>query len=225
MTSFADLTIMQHFSGVFVFFLVFIVVYALLQLTNLFKNTEGSKGICAMISLVIAFIASLSEGVFTAITTMTPWFAALIIFIFLVMFVIKIFTGPDEEFFSNMIKNKPGVYITLIIIFAVILIGSVVPAVNTEEGSTDTKKDNNSATTGTTTIIKGDSDNETVVYQRSELTGSTEQKTNTSQSDSPDTLGDQVLQTILHPQILGVLLLFFIAGFAVLLLSRTPASK
>ncbi|MFW5865558.1 MAG: hypothetical protein ACOCU6_00515 [Nanoarchaeota archaeon] len=230
MTSFADLTIMQHFSGVFVFFLVFVVVYAFLQITKIFKDAEGAKGIYTIIAIVIAFIASLSKGVFTAITTMTPWFATLIIFTFLVMFVIKIFTGPNEEFFSNMIKEKPALYISLIVIFAIILIGSVVPAIDQEksESGNDDQQDNSStfdsSITSDTTIIKGDGDNKaTVVYQRKNYV---DDRSDSEKEDvKAGTLGDQILQTILHPQMLGTLLLLFIAGFAVLLLSRTTGGR
>ena len=219
MTSFSDLSIMQQFSGVFVFFLVFIVVYAFLQFTKLFNKTEGAKGIYAVIAIVVAFIVSLSKGAFTAITNMTPWFATLIVFLFLVMFVLKIFTGPDDELFPKLIKDKPAVYWTLIGIFIIILISSFTPAIQYEHTGNQIEKEQfeqkhlSSSTS---------SDNETITtgVQRSQVYA-----TNTNQDTRPpQTIGDQVLQTILHPQMLGVLLLFFIAGFAVLLLTRSNSS-
>ncbi|MGM5481034.1 MAG: hypothetical protein ACQESE_01345 [Nanobdellota archaeon] len=220
MTSFADLTIMQHFSGVFVFFLVFIIVYAFLQFTNMFKNTDGAKGIYAILSVIVAFIVSLSKGAFAVLTTMTPWFATLIIFLFLVMFVLKIFTGPDEDIFPKLIKEKPAVYWTLIGIFVIILIASFTPAINQEraednlQDSTTAERSSLSPDNGTAVHDTQSPEEGTVLYQRTGMFASDEER-------EPENIGDQILQTILHPQMLGVLLLIFIAGFAILFLTRS----
>lgn len=202
---------MQHFSGVFVFFLVFIIVYAFLQFTNMFKDTEGAKGIYAILSVIVAFIVSLSKGAFTAITSMTPWFATLIVFLFLVMFVLKVFTGPEDEMFPKLIKEKPVVYWTLIAVFIIILITSFTPAIDQERVDRRIASEDRADS-----LEENTSSNGTEVLQRTGPIAHDEKK-----AESPESLGNQILQTILHPQMLGVLLLIFIAGFAILLLTRS----
>ena len=85
MATFLDLTLFEHFSAIFMFLLVFVVTYGFLQVSNLFKDIEGKKGIYAIIAIAVAFLATMSKAVFMVIGALTPWFTVLIIFMFLMI--------------------------------------------------------------------------------------------------------------------------------------------
>ena len=219
MTSFADLTVMQHFSGVFVFFFVFILTYAFLQFTKIFDKTEGAKGVYAFLALVVAFITSLSNSFFDVITSMVPWFIVLIVFVFLIMFVSKMFTGGEEgDMFKDLLMKNKTVIWTLVAIFAVIALVSIIPSVNNNDvPSTPETTTTQSGATVVTTDANGTS---TVVVHRDDVYSGRQEQPETPQRKN--TLGDDIVQTIIHPQMLGVLLLLIIAGFSVLLLTQSP---
>jgi hypothetical protein len=90
-----------------------------LIVSKLFKDVPGANGIYALIALVFGLFVIASKDASRLIGTMAPWFTVLIVFLFLIFFVVRMFTGPDEKLFANMVKSGPirWVLVVLFILF------------------------------------------------------------------------------------------------------------
>lgn len=204
MATFLDLALFEHMSSVFIFLFVFLIVYAFLSMTKIFKDVGGHNGIYAIIALVVAFMSSFSSGFVAVIMTMTPWFTVIIIFLFLVFFVVKMFS-TDDKLLEGLIKQGAVKWI-MIIIFAIILLVSISNAFG-QKVLEDTQ--------GPTTVVES-TPSETV------YTSDTTTTTTTTQSGvATNDFSTNMTQTLFHPKVLGMLLVVLIAFFTVLLLART----
>ncbi len=223
MATFLDLSIFQHFSGIFVFLIVFAIVYGFLLVTNILKDNSSSKGLYAIIALAFAFLAMVSQDTFSIITTMTPWFTVLIIFLFLIFFVLRMFVGDDNGIFETMIKT-PSVYWILAVIFIIILIVSLSSTygqrlLEEQPGIT--------ATDGTENYVPVEqvpNDGSIDVYDNpsfNDIQTDVTDQAGQSGSTASDDFGDNVLQTIVHPKILGMIMLMLIGMFTIMFLAKT----
>lgn len=80
MATVLDLGLLKGFTDIFVWILVFIIVYGVLEVTNLLKN----KGLHALFAFAITAVIVLTGGGTNLITAMLPWFiviSALVLFI------------------------------------------------------------------------------------------------------------------------------------------------
>lgn len=212
MATLLDLGLLDHFGSIFVFLLIFLVTYAFLQVSGLFKKAEGHRGIYALISLAIAFLVSVSSQAVAVISVMTPWFTVLIIFMFLIFFVVRMFSGEDDELFKKLIKQN-AIYWVLIVIFVIILLVSLSSIFGQKLLEDQIGPQNN---TEITTTPQGEFgvDYSGYDYEPGEA-GST----------ATTDYGNNFLMTLVHPKVLGMLLLVLIGFFAILLLSGTPEPK
>lgn len=204
MATFLDLSLFQHVSSVFVFLFVFLITYAFLNVSKIFKSVGGHNGIYAILALAVAFLSSFSAGFVGIVTTMTPWFTVLIIFIFLSFFVARMFS-TDEAFFENMIKEGAIKWI-LVIAFAIILLVSI------------------SSSFGQQMLEAGTGQTETTVTQNVSTTTYQTTTTNAGFEGSgvaTNDFGTNMTQTLFHPKILGMFLIVLISFFTILLIART----
>ena len=202
MATFLDLSLFQNVSGIFIFILVFLVVYAFLNMSKIFKGVGGHNGIYAIVALAIAFLSSFSTGFVAVIMNMAPWFTVIIVFLFLVFFVVRMFT-TDDKLFESMIKEGAVKWV-LIIVFVIILLVSVSNAFGQkvlEQGTGQT-----STTNGT-------------VYDATTTTTTT--TTTSGEGVATNDFGTNFTQTMFHPKILGMLLVVLIAFFTILLIAKT----
>jgi len=205
MATFLDLSLFQHVSGIFIFIFVFLIVYAFLSMSKIFKDVGGHNGIYALISLTVAFLSSFSTGFVAVISTMAPWFTVIIVFIFLTFFVLRMFT-TDDTFFETLVKQGALKWV-LVVVFVIILLVSVSSAFGQkvlEEGTGTT-----STTTQTTTTTLN-------------TAGSSDSITVSNSGVATNDFGTNMMQTLFHPKILGMLLVILIAFFTVLLIAKTP---
>ncbi len=216
MATFLDISIFQHFAGIFVFLIVFAIVYGFLLVTNMLKGKDGATGIYAIIALAFAFFALISRSTVLIITKMTPWFTVLIIFLFLVFFIIRMFVGDNDSFFEELIKS-PSVYWILAVLFIIILIVSLSSTfgqqlLEKQPGITPTQND--------TMMNNGqridNSANTTIILTQNNV--ATPQGATASND-----FGDNVLQTLIHPKVLGMIMLLLIGMFTIILLAKTPS--
>ena len=84
MATFLDIGILENFSIVFVFLLIFTIVYAILEYSSPFG--KGKKGLHGIISLAVAFLIIISKPAVLLVTYLTPWFIVLFMFIFFMLF-------------------------------------------------------------------------------------------------------------------------------------------
>lgn len=206
MATFLDLSLFGHVSSVFIFLFVFLIVYAFLGMSKIFKDIGGHNGIYAIIALAIAFMSSFSKGFTSVIMTMAPWFTVIIVFLFLAFFVVRMFTS-DETFISDLM-NQPAIRWVLIIIFVVILLVSISNSFGQQV-----------LDDGTGNVPSGESsstqiDNNEVVYESTPASAQTE-------GVATDDFSTNMTQTLFHPKVLGMMLIIFISFFTILLIART----
>lgn len=201
MATFLDLALFEHVSSLFIFIFVWLVVYAFLTMSKLFKDVEGKSGIFALIALVVAFMSSFSGGFVATITTMVPWFTVMIIFFFLAFFIMRMFS-TDDEIFKDLLTKGPMKWV-LIIIFVIILLvsfsnafGQKVLEDGTGQVGPTTAEAQATSYETTTVITNGD-------------------------SVATNDFGTNMTQTLFHPKVLGMLLVILIAFFTILLIART----
>ncbi|MBN1175258.1 hypothetical protein JXA48_01305 [Candidatus Woesearchaeota archaeon] len=201
MATFLDLALFQHVSSVFVFLFVFLIVYAFLNMSKIFKDVSGHNGIYAIVALTVAFLSSFSSGFVSVVSTMAPWFTVIIVFIFLSFFVARMFT-TDEKFFEDLIKQGAIKWV-LIITFVIILLVSI------------------SNSFGQQVLEQGTGQTSTTVTQNASSSAYGTQSVNTGSSVATNDFGTNMTQTLFNPKILGMLLIILISFFTILLIART----
>ncbi|MBI2141501.1 hypothetical protein HYU16_03700 [Candidatus Woesearchaeota archaeon] len=80
MATVLDLGLLKGFTDIFVWILIFVIVYGVLEVTNLLKN----KGLHALFAFAITAVIVLTGGGTNLITSMLPWvvvLAALLLFV------------------------------------------------------------------------------------------------------------------------------------------------
>ncbi len=190
MATFLDVGIFEHFSSIFIFILIFVIVYGLLDKTNALG--EGRRGLAAIIGFSIAVIVLFSPTVLGMVRFMVPWFVVLFLVIVLVLMAFRIFNAGDEDFRGVLTSHNEIVYwLVAVMIIIIIAAGSVTFGQGLLE-----KRD--SGTTTTTT---------------------SEGSTSTASSN----FGDNLSNTLTHPVVLGLILMFFVATFAIYFLTRAPS--
>jgi hypothetical protein len=212
------------------FLFVFAIVYGLLVISKIFNDVPGANGIYALIALVAGLFVLVSKDTFRIIGTMTPWFTVLIIFLFLIFFVVKMFSGPNNKIFEEMLKSGPLKWV-LIVIFILILIISLSSTFGQhmlEEGQGISSQNGVGQTGSTMTagytdqqITSGDvvvvDETGTVVNPSTTQTGTTGESSPVASED----FSSNVLATFTHPKILGMILIFVIGFFSILLLTQS----
>ncbi len=224
MATFMDLSLLGNFSSIFVFLFIFVILYAFQISVKIFKEQPGEKGLAAIIAIAGAFLVMLSPNILNVFKNIVPWMTLLIIFLFLVFFVVKMFAGEDEGLFKDLIRQST-VYWILIVIFILIVIvsfsqtygqGLLEDQEGVGEGGTIITEDgefiettiNPSANTNTNNGNGGD-----LVYNsEGEVIGS---------QTVTDDFSTNVLYTFIHPKVLGMLMLLIIGFFTIIFLARS----
>jgi hypothetical protein len=199
MATFLDIGVLSYFRVIFAMILVFVIMYGFLSWTKPFG--DKNMGLYALVSIAFAILSITSKGVLTMISFMTPWFFIIIFIGFFILFVLMIF-GLKEK--SLTAGAGPELRTWVIIITVVILLFGLGSAFGQGTLNRGTGTDVN-ATGGTTT---------TSLSTPSNITGSAE---NTATSD----FGTNALNTLVNPQVLGMILILLIGVFAIFLLTTT----
>jgi len=119
MATFLDIGLLQHFQVIFPFLLVFIGSYALLLKL---KIVSEDKGINAIIALALAAMTLLSDSAVQLITTASPWFVVLFMFIMFFIVVFR-FTGVSEDSMKNVMNRDWDAphWIILVLVILIVL--------------------------------------------------------------------------------------------------------
>lgn len=119
MATFLDITLISGARVIFTWLLVYLIVWGLLAWTKPFGESSGS-GPYALVALVAAFLVVMSPTMRLIVEFMTPWFVMLIIFIFFILFILRMFALGDSDM-SAIISNGT-VHGTLIVIIMIIVL-------------------------------------------------------------------------------------------------------
>jgi hypothetical protein len=202
MATFLDIGVMQHFTSVFVILLVFVIVFGLLETVKAFGSDK--KGLHALIALMVAFIIIVSKMATNMITTMVPWMIVLVIFIFFVMFMLRMWGLGDSDL-KSLIGNSE-VYPWLIVLIVIVLLTSLSTVFGQsllEKGGTkgDINVDYNAS-------LNGQGSGSTIVITDPKSTATSDFMTN-------------FLNTIRNPKMLGMVFVLIVGAFTLLFLTKS----
>ncbi|HLF55013.1 MAG TPA: hypothetical protein VI612_04805 [Candidatus Nanoarchaeia archaeon] len=127
-----DITALQHFTGIFPFLLVLILVYAILTRTPIFKERQG---MAALIAVLAALMTLFSQIAIKTINMMAPWFVLFIIFGILMMLAYMSF-GISEKTVMDVITgdNYGGAFSFWVLsIMLIIGLGSLFTVINEQK--------------------------------------------------------------------------------------------
>src|SRR3989338_8582849 len=117
MATILDTGLLNKFSFLFSMLLIIVLVYGILEYINLFKDRQGLH---ILVAFLIGITLLLVPSVNTVISTITPWFVLMFIFILLMLIAYKMLGATDADIKSAMISNKSIIY--WILIFSVIIL-------------------------------------------------------------------------------------------------------
>ncbi len=203
MATLMDVSLFSYFGSIFLFLMVFVIVYGLLSMSKMFGTLKGANGIYAIISLGIAFFVLMFEPVSAMISVMIPWFTVVIILMFLIMFVVKMFDS-DTSLFSGILKSK-GVHWTLITVFIIIILASL----SSTFGQSLLTQNENVVVTTEGEIIEATPSSGVDIPVNNMEPGST----------GTDDFGNNMLMTLVNPKVLGLILMMIIGLFTIMLMA------
>ncbi len=193
MATVLDLSLLQTFDFVFPFIFVWAIIFAILQKTG---ATGKSVGIDSIISTVVAFMSILSSDIIKLINFMIPWFAVAIIFLLLLLLLFRLFGAEEKHIFEALKSDKSILWVLLGIGLVIIFaaFGNVFGQSFTERAFPD--GEGAAAINATTGAAGGVA---TASFQTN------------------------VTSILANPKVLGMIILFAIAIFAIALLSGSNA--
>ena len=112
MATFLDIAGLQHFSSIFVFIFVRLVVYAILSYS---KFLGDNKAINILIGFIIGILVLFSPVAIGTIEYIAPWFAVVFIFVIFATIALKTFGATGMEGLGSL-KVVTFVVITLILV-------------------------------------------------------------------------------------------------------------
>lgn len=198
---------------IFVFLLVFAGIYAMLNKFGLFG--KETKGINAIIAFVLALIVVLSESVVNYITFVIPWFFILALILLFFIFIGKMFGKKDTDVAWAFSWGTRSPVITWVVIFVTLVI--VIGFANI--GGQELLEGNPEFTPGEANVNEN---NEDYVQSQTETSNPAlaEGRINPASSD----YSSNFLATMVHPKVLGMLILSVVALVTILLLTKSGFS-
>jgi hypothetical protein len=192
-----DLSLLGNFSFLFSFFIVLVLTYVVLGVTNLFKE---QKHLQTLLSFSIAFVILFATPALKLITFITQWFGVFFVFVMFILIAIMMF-GIKSEDITNYIK-KPSDGGSSSVVIAIVVIASLIllSGIGLLFFSGDVSQNSNAQTTTSQSSVSGVS-------------------ANGSASDT--SRGPQALEaTIFHPKVLGMIFILLFGMFTVQQLAK-----
>ena len=152
-TPMLNISPLEYFTPVFIFLLVFVIFYAIMQKT---KVVGGNTGVNALISFVVAILFVITSAAADLIRLVTPWFVVLLI-VAMAMIMLFMFLGVKAESIAGAVSDSGTVWTILIVLMVLFgaaltqVIGPSIAAI-TQGGGTAV---NATATGGGTTFVGG----------------------------------------------------------------------
>ena len=198
MATFLDVGLLEHFGVIFVILLIFLILFGLLEYIKAFG--EAKKGLHAIIALVVALLFLVSKIATNMVKMMVPWFMVLAIFLFFTMFLIRMF-GVKEKHMLELIKD-PNVHPWIIIFVVLILFLSLGNAF------------------GQSLLERGEAAKIPTNYSAQEPGTELEPTAPGTTSTTTTSFTTNLLNTLRHPKVLGMLFVFLVAVFALIFLTK-----
>ena len=133
MATFLDVTGLEHFSSIFVFLFVWIIVYGVLLWTKILGE---NKFVHALIGLLLAIFVLISPIATNVVASVAPFLAVVLLLIVLISVAAKMLGGDIEAF-----PALRGVFIVFIVLIIVVTAGvKIREQVSVSETQTDLSK-------------------------------------------------------------------------------------
>jgi hypothetical protein len=221
MATFMDISLMSTLAPIFMFLLVFAITFGLLSISRLLKSVPGEKALYAIIAFVISIFLIVSADLMKLLSVLTPWFAALIVFIFLIFIVLKMFVGGDSEsFFKDLLVSKDNPAVKWVLVVIIVLLFLI--ALSSTYGQKLTDQDPTTPNSQVGVVSEPTSyQDELYISAPAQSYYSTTSVSSQTQTTGTGDFSSNLLQTIVHPKILGLLLFALICFFSILLLAKS----
>ncbi|MFH1439670.1 MAG: hypothetical protein ABIG89_03830 [Candidatus Woesearchaeota archaeon] len=196
-TPIMDVSMLAHFSPIFIFILIFAFLYGAMIKT---KVLGDNKIIIGIISLVVSLIFILIAPLTKIVLIIAPWFTALFIFLIFSIVVFKLFGASDDDI-STVIKNHSTLHWTLIIICIIIAVGAIAAVFGQQSLETGYGSGASSSTvsideTGDVIVVGGPGQQ----YQ--------------GQTTAGTSFSNNLAATLYHPKTLGLIFILIIAALS-----------
>lgn len=147
-----DLSLLEHFSGLFLFIMIFAITYAVLGLTKVLGS--DSKTINAVVAFCFALFMTIAQKPSAIVKNMIPWVGLVIILIMFLLLASRFMFGDkgDEILHSVMGSQKSTgwwIFVAIIGIFLISLGSSIGPELTAGGDSTNVTIEPGSGSTGT----------------------------------------------------------------------------
>jgi hypothetical protein len=202
MATFLDVGLLEHFGVIFVVLIVFLIMFGLLEYIKAFG--EGRRGLHATIAFMVGLLFLISKVAQAMIKNMVPWFTVMAIFLFFTLLMVRMFGVGDSD--MKKLIGDPNVYpwiIAFVLLILFISLGNAFGQGLLERGT--------GATSTTTTETGGTSTGEG---------GLADVNVGTTSTVTPS-FSTNLLNTLRHPKVLGMLFVFLVGMFALLFLTKT----
>ena len=199
MATFLDIGLAQHFSVVFTVLLVFVLVFALLEKTKILGD---NKGLNSIVALCLAVMTLFLPGVVAVIAHMAPWFVLILMFLIMLLTLLMAMGTKWEQIAKYASADFQVAHWFVLIILIIVFVG----ALSTVYGETLLPY------SGGKVIQDNESSPQGVLGEDGTVT------------DTGD-FNKNVGRVIVHPKVLGLLLVLMIGALAVKLLTGRVISK
>ncbi|MBR9700501.1 hypothetical protein GOV11_01405 [Candidatus Woesearchaeota archaeon] len=198
MATLLDTGLADLFSFVLTFLLVYTVVYGVLSWRKWMGNQPGTY---AIIAFSIAFMMTISPPARAFLQLVTPWYIALAMVIFFILFIASMFGLSADKDFPNIIKDSRARNWIMIFSVLILLAGLAFTFGQTLLSGQPGGQQPTQPPPGT--VIGGDGSAPIGVGE----------PTNSQDFSS------NLINTMIHPKVLGMILILLIASFSIYFLS------
>ncbi len=216
MASFLDVTLLGRVHVIFLWLLVYVIVWGLLTTVKPF-GSKAPTSPYALIALVAASLAVTSTALKTLVEFITPWFVFLIIFLFFLMFMLRMFGLGDKDM-TKIIKDGT-VYSSLVVVVIIIVLFGLGEAFGQRSLEVANRQAAPAASGGELPVIgpegspaQGPGGTQGVEYRRP--------RPGEVGATNTGDFSLNFINTLFHPKVLGILAMILIAFVTVWLLGR-----
>ena len=219
MASILDSGLAGIFSSIFTFLLIYAIIFGTLSWRKVFG--EKGTGMQAMVAFFVAIIAAITPAMRAFVSLVTPWYVAMFLVIFFVLFIVTMFgKSPDKDFPALIGDSRVYSWIMIFVVLIFLLGLGFTLGPGLTSGSKAAPQPVQVAP-GTDVIGYAEPGVLAPDYYGTGSTGSPTlgQPGSTATSD----FGTNFTNTLFHPKVLGLMITFLIAAVAVYFLSQSSA--
>ncbi|MFH1649243.1 MAG: hypothetical protein ABIA93_01715 [Candidatus Woesearchaeota archaeon] len=210
-----DISVLGAFKPVFMFLLTFVIVYGLLTYAKVFQTKPNLNAVLAFVAGIIVLFSGRAGLV---IEIMTPWFLVFVIFLFFTFFIVRMFGISDADLTKGF-KTNGTIHAVIIVIAMLIAVGSFSAAFGQKLLSDNPQVA--SQPSPVPTNVSGYANYPGGVPPVADVASGNIplQRTGDGSTASPS-FGQNVLNTLVHPKVLGMFFLLLIGVFTMVFLSK-----